>query len=300
MILIISNNKETTTTEVIKWLSVMGKKYIRIHEDEFFEIKILENRILLESTHSSFFLDEIKSVWFRRGGLKFKRFQYENPSVNLHMNEVQHWLEDYVIKTLESKKGINKKSSSLMNKLFVLEKAKEIGIDVPSYFLSDNTHGVELHKTITKTISGNSMLENIDESTDAIMYTSLIEDREEASFFISFFQEKIDKDFEIRSFYLNGKLWSTAIISQNDEQTKIDYRKYNSNIPNRNVSYKLPNEIEEKAYKLMKLLDLNCGSIDFIKSGDKFYFLEINPTGQFLGLSITCNYNLDKEIASYL
>jgi glutathione synthase/RimK-type ligase-like ATP-grasp enzyme len=33
--------------------------------------------------------------------------------------------------------------------------------------------------------------------------------------------------------------------------------------------------------ELMKLLDLNCGSIDFIKSGDKFYFLEINPTGQF-------------------
>lgn len=39
MILIISNNKETTTTEVIKWLSVMGKKYIRIHEDEFLKLK---------------------------------------------------------------------------------------------------------------------------------------------------------------------------------------------------------------------------------------------------------------------
>jgi hypothetical protein len=35
MILIISKNKETTTTEVIKWLSVMDKKYIRIHENEF-------------------------------------------------------------------------------------------------------------------------------------------------------------------------------------------------------------------------------------------------------------------------
>jgi hypothetical protein len=66
------------------------------------------------------------------------------------------------------------------------------------------------------------MLENIDELTDAIMYTSLIEDQEALFHFI--FQEKIDKDFEIRSFYLNGKLWSTAILSQNDEQTKIDHR----------------------------------------------------------------------------
>jgi hypothetical protein len=35
------------------------------------------------------------------------------------MNEVQHWLEDYIIKTLESKRGINKKSSSLVNKLCI-------------------------------------------------------------------------------------------------------------------------------------------------------------------------------------
>ena len=92
---------------------------------------------------------------------------------------------------------------------------------------------------------------------------------------------------------------ATAIISQNDEQTKLIIESIIQIFPIE-MCYKLPNEIEEKADKLMKLLDLNCGSIDFIKSGDKFYFLEINPTGQFLGLSITCNYNLDKEIASYL
>ncbi len=58
--------------------------------------------------------------------------------------------------------------------------------------------------------------------------------------------------------------------------------------------------MEEKIDLLMKSFDLNCGSLDFIKSGNEFYFLEINPIGQFLGLSFKCNYNLEIEIANYL
>ena len=132
------------------------------------------------------------------------------------------------------------------------------------------------------------------------MYTHVIDHQEEDSFFITFFQEKIEKDFEIRSFYLNGRFFSTAIISQNDERTKTDFRKYNLEKPNRNVRYNLPIEIEGKTRQLMELLDINCGSIDFIKSEEKFYFLEVNTVGQFLGVSSMCNYGAEKAIAEYL
>jgi hypothetical protein len=50
----------------------------------------------------------------------------------------------------------------------------------------------------------------------------------------------------------------------------------------------------------MQQLNINCGSLDFIKNKNDFYFLEINPVGQFLGLSAICNYLLEKEIAEYL
>ena len=99
---------------------------------------------------------------------------------------------------------------------------------------------------------------------------------------------------------MNGKIWSFAIFSQKDEQTKIDFRRYNIKNPNRNVRYNLPTEIERKIDILMKSLDLNCGSLDFLKNADKYYFLEVNPIGQFLGLSAKCNYSLEREIASYL
>ncbi len=300
MILIISNNNERTTTKITKWLSIMDKKFIRVHEDEVFEIKVDNKKIFIESSRNKFFLDEITSVWYRRGGLRFIHLKYENTSINEHMNEVQHWLYDYVIKTLESKKHINKESNSDVNKLLVLEQAQKFGLEVPIYFLAENTKDVHLHNTIIKTIAGNPILDNIDQQSDGIMYTTVINKKEENNFFITFFQEKIEKDFEIRSFYLNGKIWSMAIFSQNDEQTKTDFRKYNLKKPNRNVRYNLPVEIEHKIQLLMKALDLNCGSLDFIKSGNKYYFLEVNTIGQFLGLSLTCNYNLEKEIAKYL
>ncbi|MFP8895360.1 grasp-with-spasm system ATP-grasp peptide maturase [Chryseobacterium sp. EZn1] len=300
MILIISDNNDISTTDVIKWLIVLEKKFIRIHEDEIFEIKIIEKRFFLESSSNRFFLDDISSVWYRRGGLNFKRIRYKNNSININMNETQHWLEDYVKKKLETIKHINKESNSLVNKLLVLEEAEKVGLDVPSYYLAENTDNVILGETIVKTIAGNAMLESFYKNSNGMMFTSIVEEYENEDFFPTFFQEKIEKDFEIRTFYLNGKCWSIAIFSQNDEQTKVDFRNYNYEKRNKNVRYNLPNEIEEKVHQLMQLLDLNCGSLDFMKSGEKYYFLEVNPIGQFGYLSKICNYSLEKEIAEYL
>ncbi|WP_426274801.1 grasp-with-spasm system ATP-grasp peptide maturase [Chryseobacterium sp. S-02] len=300
MILIISENNERTTTEIIRWLISLNKKFIRIHEDEIFSIHTKDKRIYIKSKRNCFFIDEISSLWYRRGGLKFLRYRYEDRAVNLHMNEHQHWLEDYVRKYFENKKNVNKESNYHVNKLIVLEAAKEIGFDIPKYYLAENTNNVDLENTIIKTIAGNGILEYENTDYTGSMYTSIIDKEEKQDFFITFFQEKIEKDFEIRTFYLNERTWSMAIFSQNDSQTKLDYRKYNKKKPNRNVRYNLPSDIEDKVIRLMKILSLNSGSIDFIKKDNKFYFLEVNAIGQFGNVSTLCNYRLDYEIGIYL
>jgi len=105
MILIIMQNSEITTNEVIRWLIVMNKRFIRIHEDELFEIKTYQKRIYLESDKNKFFLDEISGLWHRRGGLKFKRTKYAHPEINHYMNETQFWIEDYVLKIQSQPSG---------------------------------------------------------------------------------------------------------------------------------------------------------------------------------------------------
>ena len=92
-----------------------------------------------------------------------------------------------------------------------------------------------------------------------------------------------------------------AIFSQNDKQTKIDFRNYNDDRPNRYVPYLLPVSIEKKITKLMQKLNLTTGSVDLIKDiKGNYVFLEINPVGQFGMVSGPCNYYLEKRIAEFL
>jgi ATP-GRASP peptide maturase of grasp-with-spasm system len=120
-------------------------------------------------------------------------------------------------------------------------------------------------------------------------------------FYPSLFQELIEKKYELRVFYLEEICYSMAIFSQNDKQTSVDFRNYNHTKPNRRIPYNLPIEIKLKVVALMKDLNLETGSIDFIvtTSGD-YIFLEVNPVGQFGMTSYPCNYYLEKKVAEYL
>lgn len=92
-----------------------------------------------------------------------------------------------------------------------------------------------------------------------------------------------------------------AIFSQNDKQTRIDFRHYNTNIPNRNIPFNLPSEYSNKLRRIAKKLNLFSGSFDILVNPlDEYYFLEINPVGQFGMVSYPCNYYLDREIAIYI
>jgi glutathione synthase/RimK-type ligase-like ATP-grasp enzyme len=92
-----------------------------------------------------------------------------------------------------------------------------------------------------------------------------------------------------------------AIFSQSNKMTETDYRNYDLDNPNRIVPYKLNKQLENKLILLLENLELNSGSIDLIKSKDgKYYFLEVNPVGQFGQLSYNCNYNIEKIIAKSL
>ena len=117
----------------------------------------------------------------------------------------------------------------------------------------------------------------------------------------SLFQGYIEKEYELRIFFLDDSFYSMVIFSQSNEKTKIDFRNYDIEKPNRVCPYSLPKKIERKITKLMNTIGLNTGSIDMIKSTDgNYYFLEVNPSGQFGMTGIPCNYDLYEKVASYL
>ena len=136
-------------------------------------------------------------------------------------------------------------------------------------------------------------------STYTVKMSNKIFKKYSDKFFPTAFQKLIEKEYEVRAFYIDKKIYSMAIFSQQNNSTKLDFRR-NSLIPNRTVPYRLPNEICKKIRLLMDELSLNTGSIDLIKTKEDFVFLEVNPVGQFGMVSQPCNYYLEKKVANFL
>jgi hypothetical protein len=67
---------------------------------------------------------------------------------------------------------------------------------------------------------------------------------------------------------------------------------------NRCVPFLLPTNVETQIRSFMSTVDLVTGSIDLIYGTDNvFYFLEVNPIGQFGYLSAVNNAHLEREVA---
>ncbi|MCU7618504.1 grasp-with-spasm system ATP-grasp peptide maturase [Chryseobacterium sp. PBS4-4] len=305
MVLILSLKNDFTTNLVIDWLCFYAKKHIRIN-DSFTDVAFKSQKNYLKITNDSFLdIDHISSFWFRKG----------TPFINTEDSEIikdeNKINQDYLSFLLQQKKSIgNTGGASKINKLIALNIAASFDLRIPKTFLVDNKNDLadlvinnSGKRYIIKAKTNISMYQ-FDDSSGMIFTNEVKKDDLEKfpeKFGFTLVQELIVKKFEIRTFFLKNKTWSMAIFSQNDSQTENDYRRYNNDKPNRNTLFQLPTDIEEKLRLVMSKLNLDTGSIDWIYADDnQFYFLEINPIGQFTNLSFTCNYNLEKEVAKLL
>lgn len=309
MILIIAEYLDYPTTDVISWLHSFDKKVFFISNQETVNVSIHGvNSITFFIRDTSFTLNDIEAVWFRRDRIKLN---------NVPMNDIDDsFLRQYhfgAMTTIESFINyllVNKvpclgnPERINVNKLKVLERAKRIGLNIPKTMLADNRNEVKAYfgdaPFITKLLTP---LRNIKHQDKMLNFLTFACDDANMSetFSLSLFQERIEKSLEVRVLYVKGTIYSKAIFSQRDEQTKEDYRNYNRQRPNREVPFQLPPLIEEQVHKLMAECELNMGTLDFIVTkDDTFIFLEINPVGQFTELSYNCNYHAEHHIAQLL
>ena len=210
----------------------------------------------------------------------------------------------------EKKKHICSYEKRGLNKLQVLNYAQEIGLKVPKTYITGSKAILEdirknkCQELITKNIYEAFLITQYKSNTNIYSKTYEVNDDllnpSSEKFLYSLFQEKIKKHFEVRTFYLNEIFYSAAILSQDNEKTKIDFRNYDLEMPNRIIPFSIPKELEILLKKLFNKVNLNTGSVDLIYSDGEYVFLEINPVGQFSFISDACNYNIENNIANFL
>lgn len=325
MIVIQSSADDLSTRDVMDWLLYLERGvsiarfdgvlsvdnvslYIGDNEDKKSNIVVNGQRLDITS---------IKSSWFRRG-----EFIMQASSQLKHWGKLSAAENSYTLDLIDDLifpggTSINKFADVCINKLQCLSLAQSIGLDVPATLVTTQFNTLlqfakEKGPLILKPIGTPFFTIALNERYSAhivnqvslVSYEQLIALEElypDNIVQTTFAQQYVEKKWEIRTMFLDNSFYSMAIFSQQNEKTKIDFRNYDDERPNRCLPYKLPDAIEEKLSKLMNLLHINCGSIDMIYTPQKQYvFLEVNPIGQYQWLSQNCNYFIDKMIATQL
>jgi ATP-GRASP peptide maturase of grasp-with-spasm system len=330
MILLFSELNDFSTNKVIDWLIYWKKKHIRHNgvseNDSEIDFRKYVYTIRIENEFNEMniskgnrcFSNGIKSIWFRRPYNGVEDFYYPLfkkksiiPIAIINKQLKSHFtiLKDLLIQFYSQSKVLGSYQILGLNKPKVLIKASIHGLNIPKTLITNSFIELQSFFEINKRkIICKALYEGIFDFPRNQNYgfkegTTLIENINafKKDFATTLFQEYIEKEYEIRIVFLNNILYSMCIFSQNNTKTMIDFRNYDEKKPNRMIPYILDESVAQKIRNLMADIGLNMGSIDLIKARNgKFYFLEINPVGQYDFVSYHCNYHIHREIAKFL
>lgn len=311
MILIISQEEDYSTSEVIQWLLYYNAPFIRINREDVCSLEkiVIANNescsFVISSKKGEIAVEDVTSVWYRRGeinlhfpALLFVKEKDLYNEINKHLKKENAILESYFYFLIDKIPHIGTYDMRTMNKLAVLYEAQRLDIEIPYTNIASNSDRINYGEAlVTKSIS--EAFDPRISQGNYMTYTERINPENiQRSFFPSLFQNLLEKEADIRIFYLQQSFHAMAIRSQDHPQTTTDFRKYLFVNPNRHFPFKIPKSLEEKLFKLMQKVGLETGSVDMVFTKDgRFVFLEINPIGQFGMTSKPCNYFLEREIA---
>ncbi|MFH6937338.1 hypothetical protein [Flavobacterium sp. FlaQc-30] len=305
MILIYSKDVDDFTNNVMDYLE--EDFVVRIGECDQVTIEAMDisnersSYILKTGYEKNIDLEKTQSIWFNGGCINSSGTSYENKCYEV-LNDA------FLIQ--KSIKKIGKRIADFeTNRLDMMLEAKEQGLKIPHTLITGNKEKLKTFYDTFVTKNGiisKRILDTLYYQDNEYRYnfnltfqiTSEILDKTPDEFALSFFQERIIADFEIRVIYINTTFYSTAMYLFDD---RVDYRTAFRDMSNiRMVPFKLPAVIEEKLEKVYKKFNLNYGSADLMYSNGDYYFLEINPTGQISFINNVCNYNIESKVAKIL
>ena len=317
MILIVSNKEDYTADYFISKIENSNENFFRFNTEDFlinYEFIYIDSIDkskwkLKNKTNSKIICsNNITGVWYRRP--KIPNLNNTKPTDKIEfslMLEAKNIYYDF-LRTINAN-WISHPDALMRaeNKLMQLKIAKSVGFSVPESILTNSICDAEIfaqkHETIcVKPLRNGSYSDN---KNHYIIYNQVLS-KEDFSLlslvpnFPTLLQVYIEKEYEIRVIVVNDKVFSVLIDSQANDRTKIDWRVDNCH----NVNYsicELPKKIEKKCLKLVAKFDLAFASMDLIFSKKKeYYFLDLNPNGQWGWLDSELNLNISNYLLKYL
>lgn len=272
--------------------------FFRLNIDCFSEYKVCfaKKGFFIENSRGEVITTETcKAIYYRKPVPESLNDNIETKYHTFIQKEVFALIEGIV----DSFEGITLSKPSKMrlagNKIFQIPLAISVGFTVPDMCIGNNIEHIAIkEKRIVKPIAV-GVIQN--DYTKEYVQTNLFDSEIDLStlkFCPSYFQEYIDKDYEVRITYIDKAGFAVRIDSANN----VDWRKKGNNVQYSIIE--IPESIDKKCLDFLDKSDMEFGCFDFIIKEDKWYFLELNTNGQWLWLEVETGHNISGEIVRYL
>ncbi|QAR32694.1 hypothetical protein EP073_04505 [Geovibrio thiophilus] len=301
MLLIVSNKNDIATDYLVYRLYERDIPFVRINTEEYlskWEVHFFINSQsassqITFSNRSPISVSEITGAYIRQPRLPQvdvmdNEKEFANREVGESLKSLWRNISDDI--WLNAPHNILRAS----NKPEQLKLAVDIGLNIPSTCISANQEIIRkfykenASNIIAKAVKNGFLFNGVEAK---IAGTQMIDQKyidtiENYAYIPMIFQEKIEKEFDIRITVVGNTVFSTAIYSQDYHETSIDWRLADHfNIELRQEKIVLPPAIESKCQRLTQHFKLKYSAIDMIKARDgRYYFLELNPNGQWAWL----------------
>ncbi|KQC00389.1 hypothetical protein [Pedobacter sp. Hv1] len=302
MILIITHKLDFTADFLINKLNDRKIEYRRLNCED-----ILSTNYSFEyhpdMTFSIMGVPKYTSVWFRRTLLP--DLDIELPQERKYiLGEVEAFMKN-IFSILDAKwVSPPREVYHAENKLYQLKLAKKLGFKIPETLVTSdkeelkNFFGKHDH-IIVKPIFQTRI--SSPENAEFIFTNRVTKEQIDSlnSFDLSpcIFQREIEKTVELRITVVNGQTFAAQVKSQEDEETKTDWRKKKLAF----TIFELPSHIHQLCIDLVREMGLVFGAIDMILSPDGTYtFLEINPNGQWVWIETETGLKISDAIIKEL
>jgi len=304
--LIVSNTIDYSTDLICMQLENRGLKYLRINRDKFLECNILynlEEESLIINMHDKEYViynNSLKSVYFR-APVFLRNSKTYTLAQQLYRSQWSAFIRNLII--FDQCKWVNHPVSTYRaeNKLYQLKIAKEVGFLVPDTFVGNcsrdfvENEGCYIVKSLDTALFHDGNYELFTYSTK-ISGSELNEaDLVAAPVII---QKYLENKIDIRVTIIGEKIFP-AKITKNNHGIDGDWRKTPKDLLEY-TAITLPIDIEKKIHTIMEKLDLRFGGMDLILSNNMYYFVEVNPTGEWGWLKYSTKIDIDDAIADYL
>ncbi|WP_270505850.1 ATP-grasp domain-containing protein [Paraclostridium sordellii] len=302
--LIIADTKDFTSDYVAIELNRRNKNYLRINRDKFSEYaiewNIIDCKLKITINNEEYYMDDsLKGVYYR-APVYIRYYSNSDYEEQLYKSQWMAFVKNLIC--FEDAVWINNpvETYKAENKMLQLRYAKKLGFLVPKTYVINSKSGY-IDESTNYAIKSIDTLFLRSGSEECFLYTNVINGKEinKSSLNLSpiVVQQLIDTKIDLRITVIDNKAYTVKIVK---EMYGIDgdWRKEKNDV--KFIPTEIPKDIEQKCISLVKVLGLKYGAIDMALSEGKYYFIEINPTGEWAWLVESSGLDIYKDIVDVI